>query len=117
GPAQPPGADAVLAGPGPPAAGRPGQGGLLRRPVQAGRGGIRLEATAMSTTLPADPRPFRRRWADFWFSRTDPTTLGFIRVVTGMLILYTHAVYIVDLQPFFGKTGWYGAKQIDEERR
>jgi hypothetical protein len=71
----------------------------------------------MSTTLPADPRPFRRRWADFWFAPTDPTTLGFIRVVTGLLILYTHMTYSLDLQVFFGKTGWYSAQKIEDERK
>jgi hypothetical protein len=72
----------------------------------------------MSTT-PAPPadRPFRQRWTAFWFTPTDPTTLGFIRVVTGVLILYTHLAYSLDLQAFFGKYGWYGADYIERERK
>jgi hypothetical protein len=70
----------------------------------------------MSTTLPPAGRSFARRWKDFWFSPSDPTTLGFIRVVTGLLILYIHLAYSLDLQAFFGKHGWYGAAYIERER-
>jgi hypothetical protein len=69
----------------------------------------------MSTTLPPN-RTFRQRWTDFWFAPSDPTTLGFIRIVTGLLIIYIHLVYSLDLQAFFGKTGWYGAEYIRKER-
>jgi len=45
----------------------------------------------MSTT-PTPPaatgRPWWRGWADFWFRPADPTTLGFIRIATGLLVLY-----------------------------
>jgi hypothetical protein len=57
------------------------------------------------------------RWSRFWFTPVDPTTLGFMRVVTGLLILYIHAAYSLDLQAFFGKTGWYGAAEVDRERK
>ncbi|MDB5312147.1 MAG: hypothetical protein JWO38_6349, partial [Gemmataceae bacterium] len=70
----------------------------------------------MSTTPPQTDRPFRQRWTDFWFSPGDPTTLGFIRIVTGLLILYTHLAYSLDLQAFFGKYGWYGSDYIERER-
>lgn len=73
----------------------------------------------MSTTPPsaAPDRPFRQRWADFWFAPSDPTTLGFIRVVTGLLLLYIHLTYSIDLQAFFGKHGWYGAAYAERERK
>jgi len=70
----------------------------------------------MSTTLPHADRAFPQRWKDFWFAPRDPTTLGFIRVVTGLLILYTHLAYSLDLRAFFGKHGWYGAAYADRER-
>ena len=70
----------------------------------------------MSTTLPTD-RSFRQRWKDFWFAPGDPTTLGFIRIVTGLLVLYTHIAYSVDLQSFFGKFGWYGTEYMERERK
>jgi hypothetical protein len=71
----------------------------------------------MSTTPPAPNRTFLQRWKAFWFSPADPTTLAFMRIVTGLLVLYTHLTYSLDLQQFFGKFGWYGSEQIDRERK
>jgi len=42
----------------------------------------------------------------FFFSPTDPSTLGFMRVMTGLLVLYTHAAYSFDLQAFLGPGAW-----------
>ncbi|HXD87419.1 MAG TPA: hypothetical protein VN641_13065 [Urbifossiella sp.] len=69
----------------------------------------------MSMT-PSTERAYVQRWREFWFAPGDPTTLGFIRIVTGLLVLYTHLAYSVDLQEFFGKYGWYGTQYIDRER-
>lgn len=71
----------------------------------------------MSTTPPVPNRTFLQRWKAFWFSPADPTTLGFMRIVTGLLILYTHLTYSLDLQAFFGKFGWYGSAYIERERK
>lgn len=57
------------------------------------------------------------RWSRFWFAPTDPTTLGFMRAITGLLILYVHAVYVLDLQAYFGKRGWYSLSEVNRERR
>ncbi|HEX4610249.1 MAG TPA: hypothetical protein VH092_18805 [Urbifossiella sp.] len=70
----------------------------------------------MSTTPPPAARTGRRRWAAFWFTPTDPTTLGFMRLVTGLLVLYIHLAYCLDFRGFFGKYGWYGQAYIDRER-
>ncbi|MCI0702828.1 MAG: HTTM domain-containing protein [Planctomycetia bacterium] len=69
------------------------------------------------TVPPADARSLWRRWVAFWFPAADPTTLGFIRITTGLLVLYIHLAYSVDLQAFFGKHGWYSSKAIDQERK
>jgi hypothetical protein len=53
----------------------------------------------------------------FWFTPADPTTLGFIRVVTGLLLVYTHLAYCYDLTGFFGKDAWYDLATIDRERK
>ncbi len=63
-----------------------------------------------------DTRSFGRRWLDFWFSAADPSTLGFMRIVTGVLVVYIHLTYSFDLQSFFGKDGWYGLKEVNAER-
>jgi hypothetical protein len=70
---------------------------------------------AMSTT-PNAPTLWRR-WLHFWFAPGDPTTLGFIRIVTGLLVLYVHLAYCFDLQEFFGENGWYSLKSINVERK
>jgi hypothetical protein len=71
----------------------------------------------MSTTLTPAPRSAWRRWLDLWFAPGDPTTLGFIRIVTGCLALYVHLAYSFDLQSFFGPRGWYGLEYVNRERR
>jgi hypothetical protein len=70
----------------------------------------------MSMTPSAD-RPLVQRWKEFWFRPGDPTTLGFIRIAAGILVLYTHLAYSLDLQAFFGKFGWYGAQFMERERK
>jgi uncharacterized membrane protein YphA (DoxX/SURF4 family) len=45
-------------------------------------------------------------WNDFWFTPTNPATLSLIRVFAGAMLLYTHAVWTLDLQAFFGPQGW-----------
>jgi hypothetical protein len=46
-----------------------------------------------------------QRWNDFWFQRSDPATLGLIRVLAGSMLVYTHAVWSIDLVGFFGSQG------------
>lgn len=57
------------------------------------------------------------RWTRFWFAPTDPTTLGFMRIMTGLVMLYVHAVYSLDLSAYFGKQGWYSLSEVNRERR
>ena len=45
-------------------------------------------------------------WNRFWFSPTDPTTLGLIRVLAGLMLFYTHAIWTLDLEAFFGEQSW-----------
>ena len=63
------------------------------------------------------PRSSWQRWRDFWFCPADPTTLAFIRISTGLLVLYIHLAYSLDLQSFFGEHGWYAARFINRERK
>ena len=58
-----------------------------------------------------------RRFLNFWFAPADPTTLGFIRIIAGCLLLYTHWAYTPDLVNFFGKDAWYNLETINRERR
>jgi Vitamin K-dependent gamma-carboxylase len=45
-------------------------------------------------------------WNSFWHSAADPTLLGLIRIMTGLMLLYTHAVWGLALGDFFSSTAW-----------
>src|SRR3954451_11547285 len=45
-------------------------------------------------------------WDDFWYTPADPTLLGVIRILTGLMLVYTHAVWGVALNDFFGPDPW-----------
>lgn len=47
-----------------------------------------------------------KSWNRFWFTPTDPTTLCLIRVLAGLMLFYTHAVWTIDLEAFFGEQSW-----------
>jgi hypothetical protein len=53
----------------------------------------------------------------FLFSPTDPTTLGFIRILAGLVILYTHAAYTPDLLEFMGPNSWWDQQAGNKQRR
>jgi hypothetical protein len=44
-------------------------------------------------------------WNDFWFTPSDPATLCLMRILTGLMLCYTHLVWSVDLVGFFGPDG------------
>jgi hypothetical protein len=45
-------------------------------------------------------------WNRFWFTPQDPATLGLIRILAGAMLFYTHLVWSLDLEGFFGAGGW-----------
>lgn len=49
---------------------------------------------------------FLRTWDRFWFTPADPTTLSFIRLCTGLLVLYVHITYSWDLFAYIGRDAW-----------
>jgi len=49
-----------------------------------------------------------RQWDQFWFTPADPTLMGVIRIGTGLMLLYTHAVWGLALDDFFGPKSWLG---------
>jgi hypothetical protein len=52
-------------------------------------------------------------WNRFWFSPSDPATLGLIRIFAGAMLFYTHLIWSLDLNGFFGADGWLPAKTIE----
>ena len=53
-------------------------------------------------------------WNRFWFNPTDPATLGFIRICTGLMLLYSHAVWSIDFMAFFGPDGFFSTDYLKE---
>jgi hypothetical protein len=53
------------------------------------------------------PLRFAVRAVDrFFFTPTEPTTLGLIRIATGLIVLYVHLVYSIGLNDYLGPTAW-----------
>lgn len=71
--------------------------------------------TEIPPSLTAMRRPLRfvasgfSRWHEFWFTPLDPLALSIVRLGLGAVLLYSHAVYGLDLQNFVGATGWNNA--------
>ncbi|MFP6694714.1 MAG: HTTM domain-containing protein [Pirellulales bacterium] len=53
-------------------------------------------------------------WNRFWFTAADPATLSIVRVFAGMMLLYTHLVWTLELDAFFGPNAWVSAELISE---
>ena len=53
-------------------------------------------------------------WDRFWFTAIDPATLATIRLCTGLMLLYTHVVWSLDLASFFGPQGWITADLLQQ---
>lgn len=49
-------------------------------------------------------------WNRFWFTPSDPATLGLIRILAGAMLFYTHLVWSLDLAAFFGPGCWLNAE-------
>ncbi len=52
-------------------------------------------------------------WNRFWFSESDPATLGLIRLLAGTMIFYTHLVWTIDLEGFFGPDAWISLEAVN----
>ena len=68
-------------------------------------------------TVPQSNASYWQRWLNFWFAPTDPSTMAFIRIVAGLLVVYIHLCYTYDLHSFFGKSAWYDLETANRERR
>ena len=49
---------------------------------------------------------FGSRWIGFWFTPQDPTLLGLMRILAGLVTLYTIVVHGLTLAQFMGEDGW-----------
>lgn len=47
-----------------------------------------------------------RAWDRFWFTPQPPHTLALLRMLGGAMLLYSHAVWTLDLMAFLGPQSW-----------
>ena len=57
---------------------------------------------------------FGEAWNRFWFEPSDPYTLSLIRVLTGIIALYTQLTLLPDATRFFAASGWLPIETIAE---
>lgn len=57
-----------------------------------------------------------RGWEQFWFTPADPSLLALIRIATGLIVVYTFAVYSFSLQDFMGENAWHDMILRDQIR-
>ena len=60
----------------------------------------------------AYPRALIGAWDSFWFTPRSPHTLGVIRIVTGLMMLYSHLVVASHLFAFVGDNAWINNQTI-----
>ena len=53
-----------------------------------------------------------RSWDRFWFTPRDPVVLGLIRVLSGLMLVYTHAVWGLRLDEFLGDSPWIEMERL-----
>jgi hypothetical protein len=68
---------------------------------------------AVPASRPSNPW---QNWCRFWFSAVDPSSLGLIRIMTGLMVLYVHLTYTGTLVSFFGKDGWINLEMVNDYR-
>src|SRR5437762_9016485 len=54
-------------------------------------------------------RDLLRAWDSFWFTPALPHTLALVRICGGAMLLYTHAVWSLNLNAFLGRESWLNA--------
>jgi len=45
-------------------------------------------------------------WDRFWFTPVEARSLGLLRLLSGVMLVYTHLVWGLALEEFFGPNGW-----------
>ena len=56
-------------------------------------------------------------WDRFWFRPADPLSLGVIRILTGLVVLYIHLIYGLSLLDMVGEQAWIDKKVMDSVRQ
>ena len=65
-------------------------------------------------SLASSLRNLARPWDEFWFQPEDPLTLGLLRIMTGLMLVYTHFVWGIKLEAFLGANGFQDSLLVRE---
>ncbi len=57
---------------------------------------------------------WRDGWNRFWFSPRSPATLSLMRILVGMMIVYTHAAWTLELNTFVSPQGVFDIQHASE---
>ena len=52
-------------------------------------------------------------WNAFWYTPADPSLLGLIRILAGTMLIYTHAIWGLVLNDFFGPKAWINRDLVE----
>jgi uncharacterized membrane protein YphA (DoxX/SURF4 family) len=52
-------------------------------------------------------------WNAFWYTPADPALFGIIRILVGSMLLYTHGIWGLALDDFFGPNAWISRELVD----
>lgn len=78
---------------------------------------MRRFLTSLGRRIRRNANEVERSWDAFWFAPADPTLLGLIRICTGAMLLYTHAVWGLQLEEFFGPHAWLSRELVETMQR
>jgi len=54
----------------------------------------------------------RQGWNRFWFTPQDPATLAVVRIAAGAMLFYTHLVWVMNSDAFFGPESWLSRQTV-----
>ena len=75
-----------------------------------------MKTKRRSSLSPEQDSP-QTAWGRFWFQYTDPTTLGFMRIMAGIVVLYVHFAYCYDFKAFFGPESFIDTDTVNRDRK
>ncbi|MCA9179721.1 MAG: tetratricopeptide repeat protein [Planctomycetales bacterium] len=73
-----------------------------------------LKHSSLASRVPGSQRlsAIATAWERFWFAPSDPFVLSVLRWLAGGMLLYSHLIWGVELEGFFGPTGWNNADVV-----
>jgi hypothetical protein len=51
-------------------------------------------------------------WNGFWFTPADPLPLAVVRIATGLILIWSCLVWLLDADAFFGPRGWLAPGEV-----